>query len=58
MIEPSREKQLKTIKQKYGDDYYSNLAKKRWQKPGAKEQIKHDKKGRFTKINLEQDIKQ
>lgn len=39
--EPSRIKQTRTVKQRYGKDFYSKIQKKRWEKPGAKEKATH-----------------
>ncbi len=49
MTEKSRIKQRNTSIERYGPDYYKEKARKRWDKPGAKDNIQKDEKGRFKK---------
>lgn len=49
MTERSRNKQIKTTKERYGDDHYASIARKRWEKPGEKEKQIRDDKGKFVK---------
>ena len=51
MTEKSRIKQRNTIKEKYGADHYKWMARKRWDKPGAKDNIVKDEKGKFISKN-------
>lgn len=51
MTEKSRIKQRNTSIERYGPDYYKEKARKRWDKPGAKDGIVKDEKGRFISNN-------
>lgn len=39
--DPSRIKQVKTNKEKYGPDHYARMAQKRWDRPGERERSPH-----------------